>query len=384
MIDAPRAGWGRRLGARLTDQIILFLGFIFTVAGLAAAANISQTVFGAASFGHTLIRGHSFALAAWFGEPFFHLSVIAAVLAIFSIVEIPMTAAGGRTVGKMLFNIKIARPNGEPPGFKKALARWGLLYLPAVVPILVWMTRWRNLPIREPYRGDPNDNAALASIVDQYVAYSNAPFIVIGLLSLLYYAYLLFGERGLSKLTGTVVITDEDKITSAPQPPDGAGMTQRLRARLLDHLFYLPVTAALLLLITYNPAGQADSLPPIVYWQVPFVSLPEGAGFAPWALAAGWLAAGAVPALLLEVPLTALRGQTPGKTIMKIRAVRASDGRPPGWGRSLARWAALYIPLFIPVVGWLIFPLTALSPLFHPRRRGWHDLLAGTTAAPVE
>ena len=384
MIDDSRAGWGRRLGARLIDQGLAFIGFAFMVLGLAWAANISRATFGGASFGHTLIRGHSFTLAGWYEEPLFHLSVIAAVLVIFSVIEIPMTAVGGRTVGKMMFKIKVARPDGEPPGFKKALARWGLLWLPAVVPVLVWMTRWRNLPIREPYRGDPNDNAALASIVDQHMEYSNAPFVVIGLLSLMYYAYLLFGKRGLSKLTGTVVLHDDSEITSAPQPPDAGGAAQRLRARLLDHLFYLPATAALLLLITYMPAGQADSLPPIVYWQVPFLSLPEGAGFAPWALATGWLAAGAVPALLLEVPLTAWRGQTPGKMIMKIRTVRASDGGPPGWGRSLARWAALYLPLFIPVVGWLIFLLTALSPLFHPRRRGWHDIIAGTTAAPVE
>ena len=74
MIDAPRAGWGRRLGARLIDQGLAFIGFAFMVLGLAWAANISRATFGGASFGHTLIRGHSFTLAGWYEEPLFHLS----------------------------------------------------------------------------------------------------------------------------------------------------------------------------------------------------------------------------------------------------------------------------------------------------------------------
>ena len=63
-------------------------------------------------------------------------------------------------------------------------------------------------------------------------------------------------------------------------------------------------------------------------------------------------------------------GQTPAMRMMDIR-VHASDGAPPGVGRSLVRLVGLVLA---------IVPLFAgfLPVLFDDRRRGVHDMLAGT------
>ena len=84
------------------------------------------------------------------------------------------------------------------------------------------------------------------------------------------------------------------------------------------------------------------------------------------------------PFLLYEIPLTATRGQTVGKKLARIRTVRADNGRAPGWARSGARWSVLYLSLLIPIIGIPIFLLTAASPAFNRRRRGWHEKISGT------
>lgn len=64
-------------------------------------------------------------------------------------------------------------------------------------------------------------------------------------------------------------------------------------------------------------------------------------------------------------------GQTPGDRLMQIRVCRADDGEPLSAARSVFRLACLTlaaIPLF---AGFL--PI-----LFDKRRRGLHDMLAGT------
>jgi uncharacterized RDD family membrane protein YckC len=64
-------------------------------------------------------------------------------------------------------------------------------------------------------------------------------------------------------------------------------------------------------------------------------------------------------------------GQTPGNRVLEIRVCRARDGLPPSAGRALVRLAGVIlaaIPLFI---GYL--PI-----LYDDRRRGLHDMLAGT------
>ena len=91
-----------------------------------------------------------------------------------------------------------------------------------------------------------------------------------------------------------------------------------------------------------------------------------------------WVGIGLVPALLYEVPLVALRGQTVGKMMTGVRVVRFVDGGVPGWWRSAVRWAVLYGPMLIPVVGWLVTVLVVAIAGRDPHRRGLHDRIAGT------
>jgi uncharacterized RDD family membrane protein YckC len=64
-------------------------------------------------------------------------------------------------------------------------------------------------------------------------------------------------------------------------------------------------------------------------------------------------------------------GQTPGNRLLEIRVCRARDGAPPSAGQAVVRFVGLIlaaIPLF----------LGFLPILLDDRRRGMHDMLAGT------
>ena len=87
---------------------------------------------------------------------------------------------------------------------------------------------------------------------------------------------------------------------------------------------------------------------------------------------------GLILLFIVEIPLTAVAGQTIGKTLANIKVVRMDDGRHPGWRRSMARWVVLYVPFAVPLIGPLLFILMVVSPLFDSGRRGWYDRAAGT------
>jgi len=69
-------------------------------------------------------------------------------------------------------------------------------------------------------------------------------------------------------------------------------------------------------------------------------------------------------------------GQTPGMRLLRVRVV-AHAGGPPGLVRSLLRLAALALAI-VPCFAGL------LPILFDGRRRGFHDLVAGTTVVREE
>ena len=72
-------------------------------------------------------------------------------------------------------------------------------------------------------------------------------------------------------------------------------------------------------------------------------------------------------------------GQTPGDRLMRIRVCRADNGEPIGFGRSVLRLAYLTLAAIPLLAGFL-------PVLFDDRRRGLHDMLAGTVvvSAPEE
>jgi uncharacterized RDD family membrane protein YckC len=72
-------------------------------------------------------------------------------------------------------------------------------------------------------------------------------------------------------------------------------------------------------------------------------------------------------------------GQTPGKRVLGI-AVRADDGGRLGYRRALRRAVALVIVALIPVIN----ILGVIRPARHPRRRAYHDDVAGTSVVRVK
>ena len=69
-------------------------------------------------------------------------------------------------------------------------------------------------------------------------------------------------------------------------------------------------------------------------------------------------------------------GQTPGKMLMGVQVVR-QDGAAIGYGRAFVRWIGYCCALLPLGLGFVL-------ALMHPRRRGLHDLLAGTCVVRVD
>jgi uncharacterized RDD family membrane protein YckC len=65
-------------------------------------------------------------------------------------------------------------------------------------------------------------------------------------------------------------------------------------------------------------------------------------------------------------------GQTVGKRAMGISVRDVDSGGPLGAGRALLRRAFFFATYF----GLILFVLNAVSPLWDPRRRAWHDKIA--------
>jgi uncharacterized RDD family membrane protein YckC len=64
-------------------------------------------------------------------------------------------------------------------------------------------------------------------------------------------------------------------------------------------------------------------------------------------------------------------GQTPGMQMMHIKVVRDADGGPLTGGMALLRLFGLWVNGFV-------FYLGYIWVFVDKRRRGWHDLIAGT------
>lgn len=95
---------------------------------------------------------------------------------------------------------------------------------------------------------------------------------------------------------------------------------------------------------------------------------PDGTGIALAAL----LLLGLTIVNLLYFPLFWARGgQTPGMRPFRLRVVRDRDGGRFGWGTALLRMLGLYVAS-------AVFYLGFVWIFIDKRRRGWHDLIAGT------
>jgi uncharacterized RDD family membrane protein YckC len=88
------------------------------------------------------------------------------------------------------------------------------------------------------------------------------------------------------------------------------------------------------------------------------------------ALAEAGLALFAIVAFLYFFIFHALRGQTPGQRLLRLRVIDGY-GQRPSPGRALARTAA-YLP------SWALFALGVVWIAFDREKRGLHDWLADT------
>ena len=99
-----------------------------------------------------------------------------------------------------------------------------------------------------------------------------------------------------------------------------------------------------------------------------------------------------VMGVFYEVILIAFKGQTIGKMVVGIKVVSKDElmkqqlqqpsglvkQQPPGLLKSTVRYAVLFAPFLLPVIGWLLAMLIRLSILWDSERQGWHDKVVST------
>ena len=78
-----------------------------------------------------------------------------------------------------------------------------------------------------------------------------------------------------------------------------------------------------------------------------------------------------VATVLYFILLWVKRGGTLGQTLLGMRVAREADGGPIGWGTAIVRYVMMLISFWI-------FYLGVIWVAFEPRKRGWHDMVAGT------
>jgi uncharacterized RDD family membrane protein YckC len=87
-----------------------------------------------------------------------------------------------------------------------------------------------------------------------------------------------------------------------------------------------------------------------------------------------FIAMALVVTVLYETIFVGLRGQTPGKMVLRITVVRVESGGLPGWGRALTRAVLPAVANLVPFGGLIVYAWL----LWDPRRQGLHDKLAQT------
>jgi uncharacterized RDD family membrane protein YckC len=72
--------------------------------------------------------------------------------------------------------------------------------------------------------------------------------------------------------------------------------------------------------------------------------------------------------ILYHIAFVALKGQTPGAMIVKVKVVRLDDGQIPGWGSSVLRWLPNLVQIACGILS-LVLYIWALVNLFNDERR---------------
>ncbi|WP_420637495.1 RDD family protein [Candidatus Poriferisocius sp.] len=319
---------GARLGAFLIDGLLLTLIALPVVLPLVLAADFqdgfdNEEVETWSDFWADTSVGIGWPTSGldWF---FFLFATV-----IFLVYEVSFIATKGQTPGKMAAGIRVvAAESGALPGFRKALRRWAIPGLVALVPVVGWLL--------------------------VYVCYLS----------------LTWGRdrKGWhDHVAGTMVVrTDRASHsrarwgrTASGQPVLLATPGARLGARIVDWQVMVLIWAVLL-------------IPTVVIFVVLDVNR------SPTSFLFLLLLPAVATGLVYEVVMTAVWGQTLGKMAMGIQVVRSSDGSAPGSATSFGRWALPGLALIVPVIGWLFSLLCYLSPTWGNEHQGWHDKQADT------
>ena len=169
-------------------------------------------------------------------------------------------------------------------------------------------------------------------------------------------------------------------------------MGKRILARSIDWVIHIATGLGMLLsliaimnMIGFNPffgTMIADTQPPLIVfsYQIPplLYFIYDNDFIFLYFFFIYIFISGIVIMLFYELFLITLIGQTMGKMVTNIVVIKIEDGSFPGWKSSCMRWAVLYLPLLVPLIGIVLFLLVIVSPFFDPHRRGWHDKIAGT------
>lgn len=144
---------------------------------------------------------------------------------------------------------------------------------------------------------------------------------------------------------------------------------ERLGARILDFLIFAIPSVVIWAIVRGRDAFGVDE--PATVTSIDELLVAE----------LGALLLGVLVSLVYEVVPTAYWGQTLGKRILGIKVVNVATGEPPGFSKSLGRWALLTLPVSVPYVqyvGVVFYLLCVLTMGHEPFYRGWHDKAAGT------
>lgn len=88
--------------------------------------------------------------------------------------------------------------------------------------------------------------------------------------------------------------------------------------------------------------------------------------------------------LLIDLPLTALQGASPGRFLAGIRVRRTVDGSAPGWPRAALRIALVAVTGLAGMLYWTIaLGVEHYSDIKLGRLRLWWDAAAGTDLVRV-
>ncbi|MBN8530729.1 MAG: RDD family protein [Alphaproteobacteria bacterium] len=184
------------------------------------------------------------------------------------------------------------------------------------------------------------------------------------------------------------VLGNQPTEEEAPKAVAYAGFNARMMASTIDSLL-----GAFLLMPVFNVGSyiivgpldnyQARLMPPANFDQLPqderwmiFASLiAEFLDYATanhlWEKAAMNYAFQFLVVGLIVVPMWMWKGATPGKMLMGMRVVNAETLEKPSLGRGVVRYSAYLVSLLPLLLGMLWIG-------WNRKKRGWHDMIAGT------